>query len=352
MDEVIDTSVVPASTGDTVLVSTEIEHKKLRAPFPYFGGKSRSAHLIWPRFGDVPNYVEAFAGSLAVMLSRPHKPQTETVNDLDCMIANFWRALQNDPEAVGDYADQPVNEADLHARQLWLVNRVSFRERMMTDPDYYDAKIAGWWVWGRCSWIGGGWCETVTRSTPDERMKQVEDIYPDGIECAKYSIPNMTQQGVQSKRILAQGVQAHMYELAARLRNVRVTCGDWSRVCTPAVTDGRGLTAIVLDPPYFAGLSTGLYQHSDASVSGQVRQWAIDNGGNKQLRICLCGYEGEHKMPDDWETVAWKAAGGYGGQRKDGSNENAERERLWFSPHCLKPSESLFGDDFGDDDDS
>ena len=46
----------------------------LRAPFPWFGGKSRAADLIWPRFGDVPNYVEPFAGSLAVLLGRPTAP--------------------------------------------------------------------------------------------------------------------------------------------------------------------------------------------------------------------------------------------------------------------------------------
>lgn len=317
----------------------------------YFGGKVRIAKVIWKRFGDVPNYVEAFAGSLATMLARPHPPKTETVNDLDCLISNFWRSLQHDPEAVADYADHPVNEADLHARQLWLVNRLGFRERMMSDPDYYDAKIAGIWVWGRCSWIGGGWAETTQRERPSERMEQVKDIYPAGIECAKYSIPNMTKQGVQSKRILDQGVQSHMYELAARLRNVTVACGDWSRVCTPAVTDGKGLTGILLDPPYFDGLSSGLYIHSDANVSALVRQWAIENGGNKSLRIALCGYESEHKMPDTWEKVSWKAAGGYGGQRLDGTNENADKERIWFSPACLKPSDTLFGDDEYEDDD-
>jgi site-specific DNA-adenine methylase len=43
----------------------------MKAPFPWFGGKSRAAHLVWERFGNVPNYVEPFAGSLAVLLSRP-----------------------------------------------------------------------------------------------------------------------------------------------------------------------------------------------------------------------------------------------------------------------------------------
>jgi site-specific DNA-adenine methylase len=70
-----------------------MEHVTLRAPFPWFGGKSRAAPLVWEAFGNVANYIEPFAGSLAVLLGRPTPPQTETVNDLDCYLANFWRAL-------------------------------------------------------------------------------------------------------------------------------------------------------------------------------------------------------------------------------------------------------------------
>lgn len=93
----------------------------LRAPFPWFGGKSRAASIIWERFGDPANYIEPFAGSLAVLLARPTRPRIETVNDLDCNVANFWRAVKADPEAVAKFADWPVNEADLHARHRWLV---------------------------------------------------------------------------------------------------------------------------------------------------------------------------------------------------------------------------------------
>ncbi len=50
--------------------------EKLKAPFPWFGGKSRVAHLVWERFGDVGNYVEPFAGSLATLLGRPPRPAT------------------------------------------------------------------------------------------------------------------------------------------------------------------------------------------------------------------------------------------------------------------------------------
>jgi 16S rRNA G966 N2-methylase RsmD len=127
-----------------------------------------------------------------------------------------------------------------------------------------------------------------------------------------------------------------MQALAARLRRVRVCCGDWSRVVTKAVTYGQGLTAVFLDPPYAdtAGRDPNLYAVEDLSVAHRVREWAIENGSNPKLRIALCGYEGEHQMPDDWECVPWKASGGYSkpGSRGD---ENRHRERIWFSPHCL-----------------
>ena len=110
----------------------------LKAPFPWFGGKSRVAAQVWERFGDVPNYVEPFAGSLAVLLGRPTAAGTETVNDLDCYLANFWRAVAADPVGVSSWAAWPVNEADLIARHRWLLEQRDFRERMRLDPAYHE----------------------------------------------------------------------------------------------------------------------------------------------------------------------------------------------------------------------
>lgn len=123
----------------------------LKCPFPYFGGKSKIAKIVWNRLGDVDNYCEPFCGSAAVLLVRPHQPRVETINDIDCMVANFWRATQHAPEAVAEHADGPVNEADLHSRHHWLVlsdEAKVFRDRMKKDPFYFDPLIAGWWCWG------------------------------------------------------------------------------------------------------------------------------------------------------------------------------------------------------------
>ena len=127
------------------------------APFPWFGGKRKVAAEVWARFGAVDNYVEPFFGSGAVLLGRPDHDGNETINDLDGYVANFWRAVKHAPDATADWADNPVNENDLHARHVWLLQqREDLRARLEGDPDWHDSKIAGWWVWGIACWIGPG----------------------------------------------------------------------------------------------------------------------------------------------------------------------------------------------------
>jgi hypothetical protein len=148
---------------------------ELKAPFPYFGGKKSVASLIWARLGDVDNFIEPFCGSAAVLIGRPSRPRIETINDVDCYVANFWRATLVEPNAVAIHADHPVNETDLHSRHRWLVlspAAADFRERMRADPDYFDAKVAGWWAWGLCCWIGSGWC---TVGAEWDQRPQLED---------------------------------------------------------------------------------------------------------------------------------------------------------------------------------
>lgn len=377
---------------------------KLKAPFPWFGGKSRVAHLVWERFGDVGNYVEPFAGSLAVLLGRPTPPRVETVNDLDCYLANFWRALRSDPEGTALLADWPVNEADLHARHRWLHRQTDFRERMRNDPEYFDAKIAAWWVWGLSCWIGDNWCRPGDQnSTPNLHRSQGiqtpalsgagdgsgggygrgvhqkklhgdgngldarrpalgnggngvhskidikrpllggrnrKDDHGNGIHAVVGRCSHKTQLsgsgggvGVHSKR--ANVLVSYFQALSDRLRRVRVCCGDWKRVLKPSVTTGHGLTGVMLDPPYGVEDRDKVYNHDSLSVATDVLQWCRENGRNERLRIALCGYDGEHNELEKlgWEKIAWKAAGGYGNQGT--GNENAKRERIWFSPGCL-----------------
>jgi hypothetical protein len=339
----------------------------MQAPFPWFGGKSTVAPLVWPRFGPVQNYVEPFFGSGAVLLNRPTPfSGPETINDLDGFVANFWRAIQADPSTVAQHADWPVNEVDLHARHAWLVTqRADLTDRLMGDPDFYDAKIAGWWVWGICSWIGSGWCsgngpwQVIDGMLVDTRQLPHLGNAGQGIN---RQLPHLGDAGRGINRQLphlgdaGRGVSLRLPHLHAarginrpglsilnwftalsdRLRNVRVCCGDWTRVLGDTPTVKQGTTAILLDPPYAdtAERTGDIYVCDSASVAHAVREWALAHGDDPRLRIALCGYQGEHEMPSTWSAVPWKAHGGYGAQGDGQGKANRHRETVWFSPHC------------------
>ena len=300
----------------------------MKSPWPYFGGKARIAANVWARFGPVANYVEPFFGSGAVLLNRPDAPGIETINDKDHFVANFWRAVQADPEAVAHYADNPVNETDLTARHLWLVSEgVRIIERCQGEPDFCDVKVAGWWAWGLCCWIGSGWCSGEGPWTFDNG------------EWINRKLPHLGDAGQGSPLI------PYMQSLADRLRNVRVCCGDWERICGRSPTFKNGMTGVFLDPPYSAEADRAeVYRTEDMTVAHRVREWAIEAGRNPLMRVALCGYDTEHDMPPDWSVFAWKAHGGYGSQGDDTrGRDNAAREVVWFSPACLPPvTQDLF----------
>ena len=289
------------------------------------GGKSSIAHEVWARFGDVPNYVEPFFGGGAVLLARPHAPGVETVNDLNGWLCNFWRAVQADPDAVGAYASDPVNELDLHARGDWLFYRpgvdVEFIERLRGDPAFYDAQSAGWWVWGQCAWIGDNWGRR---------------------ECRKRPHLGAGQGVMDTSRRAA--ITQYMRQLCERMCRVRVCCGDWSRVMGETPTIHMGMTGVFLDPPYGVADRDGVYgEHESRDVAADVLAWCIEHGCDPLLRIALCGYEGEHNELEarGWMVHAWKTRGGYGSQSAAGNN-NGSRERIWFSPNCIQDQEPLF----------
>ena len=317
----------------------------LEAPFPWFGGKRDVAPRVWAALGNVAHYVEPFFGSGAVLLQRPHASKFETVNDMDGLLANFWRAVRADPESVADHADWPCNEADLHARHIWLVGeRERLTERLMGDADYFDAKAAGWWVWGSCNWIGSGWCSGQGPWVSIEgELKDVRQLPRlSSAQGVNRQLPHLSEgRGVNRKLFITEWFAS----IGDRMRDVRVACGDWSRVTGPAVLDaGGGFTGIFLDPPYSSEEHSIKYANGQADVAQDVLAWCSDNGANPALRIVLAGYAGEHDSLTEigWRAVSWKARGGYGSQGDGRGRENSTRERLWLSPHCMGVAPDLF----------
>lgn len=348
----------------------------LKCPYPYPGGKSRVADTVWARLGNVDNYVEPFAGSLAVLLRRPADHfrdgyRVETCNDLNHYLVNFWRCLEKQGyEQLARWCDWPVTEADLHARHKWLVRSreaAEWRTRFSEDPHYCDEKIAGWWVWGQCCWIGGAWCVDQPGHRPEDGQRpqlshesgtvaQIPELasgmgrgqpaaHPGSSH--KLKLPELAQKNETGARgvcsphgrpqladayDIGRGVNGHatagtcdarrewlvawMKRLADRLRLVRTCYGHWSRVCDSESTLTRlGTTGVFLDPPYPAKRGdTGAKSRDDNLYANDKRQdlnklrdevlaWCRRWGTDPRIRVAVCGYEGDGYEP--LESDGW-----------------------------------------------
>lgn len=345
-----------------------------KAPFPWFGGKSKAALAVWAALGDVEHYIEPFCGSCAVLLQRPHlanRPyHSETVNDADGLLCNALRGIQWYPDETAEAASWPVCEADLHARHLALVRWREERqlEHLMGDPGWCDPKMAGWWLWGVSSWIGSGWCSGRGAWHADDQgrlVKQLRDTVDNG---RGVNHANLREPGVD----VDPGGEWHPWTmpellrwfgwLSARMRHVRVLNGDWTRCLTPSASKtlsvgaGDGVCGVFLDPPYAtsAGRADGLYSSDSGTVAHDVADWALEHGDDPDYRIVVAGYDVEHGdrferagwTEVEWFTRAW-LTGGMGNIGRDDDHQQ-HRERLWCSPHCLIAEEQpeqldLFG---------
>ena len=328
----------------------------MKAPFPYFGGKRDLAEEVWRRFDRPAQYIEPFAGSAAVLLAAPRPCSLEVLGDVNGFIANFWRAVVHQHEAVAHAADYPVSHIDLGARHRWLMEQRDRLGESLRDPMWPgDAQVAGWWLWGQCAWIGSGWCEWAGQiphvsnaGMGIQAAGQIPHVSDAGrgIQAAG-KIPHVSDAGMG---IQAAGKIPHVSDagrgmwtsggrtalewlgrLAARLERVRVIHGDWSRCLNHHYGGER--TAVFLDPPYDG--YEGLYGAS--SVAAQVAEWCREN---ETLQIALCGHRGDYDLPG-WAVMEWSR-----NRLTYGGGDTTHEEAVWFSPACRneeRGQRDLFG---------
>lgn len=356
----------------------------LRAPFPWFGGKSRIAQLVWSRFGNPGVYAEPFAGSLAVLLARPHGAgPREIVCDIDGGLCNAWRALQHDPEEVAFWADYPTIHQDLTARHRYLVRWIHENsERLSSDEHFYDPKVAGWWLWGISLWIGGGWCaidrdiiphvkfvsgqgvsaqrtgldvadkrplvggqgvsaQRTGLDNPPGEPVQPQDPSPDR---PKPSVCDSCGRGMSTLRPTRPALISWFAALQERLFRVVVLNRSWQSALTPTLLAQTRApkpdVAVFLDPPYRTDdRSSTLYGSDIAGDSDDVAvasyEWAVEHG--EKFRVAYCMHEGDFPVPAGWETHTMTFGGINDPERQ------SRRDLVMFSPACLgDPQGALF----------
>ena len=313
---------------------------ELRAPFPWFGGKRDVTEDVWRALGRPKQYIEPFCGSAALLLAAPSPASLEVVGDLNGFIANFWRAVKHQPAEVAHAADYPVSHIDQGARHCWLMEQ---RERLgdsLQDAMWPgDAQVAGWWLWGQCSWIGSGWCEwdgQIPHVGNAGRGVQASGQIPHvsnagmGVQ-ASGKIPHVSDAGMLTSSGRTAWVWLH--KLATRLERVRIIHGSWDR-CLNAHYGGAD-TAFAFDPPYKA--YERLYGAGEKLVASAVEEWCRENAG---YRIALFGHIGDYDLPG-WTQHPWTRK-----RLTYSGGETTDKECIWFSPSCqplVAKQRSLFG---------
>lgn len=125
-----------------------MDRQPVKPPFRYYGGKTTLAPAIADLLPQHDHYVEPFAGSLAVLLAKA-PVGSETVNDLDGDLVNFWRVLRDQteelvrvamatPHARSEYESSRDLESidDLErARRVWV---------RLTQGRSHSMKPTGW----------------------------------------------------------------------------------------------------------------------------------------------------------------------------------------------------------------
>lgn len=289
------------------MTEPDVKTKKLKAPFPFFGGKQRIAHVVWDLLGDPSLYIEPFFGSGVVLLRRPSVPKQERVNDINGFLTNFYRAVQRDPDAVADLMNWPVNEIDIEARHRWLCrmpDKEEFLHRMKHDPDYYDVKRAAYWCWGLCAWIGKGWCEGSYFPDDDSKSRgrgvvrdasKVPELVSKGIhkrkgKTVKAQLPKISgAQGVHKKRHVQTQVPNMMaFQKVHRKIPNNAVRGVNSRL--PQISSPQGINAVMGGSNEYA---RQFLRNWMRKISDRMRE----------VRVC-CG---------DWKRVLTKGALSGGG---------------------------------------
>ena len=314
-------------------------------PITYFGNKRKIAPLIWKHIGDVDKFIDCFGGSMSVLLARPHRltlQHHEVVNDLDGRLVNFYRAMKYDPIGLAKGARNVMRasvEAWARAAELKQASD-DLVSKLSGSSQYYDLELAISYVFVNSVQIGKSY---VMGAYGIDSEKKFTKLY----------VGN-DSRGVSRSRInVRHSVYMNMTEeshikyyqwLSDRLKRVVILCGEWdsplssfTAIAGKGKRDGDWSTGIILDPPYAGdNHDIKLYESHNLSVSPAVREKAIELGEDKRLKIALCGYIEEHDkgIPANWHRVSWSADVGYASQKKDKSNNNRQKEMIWFSPGC------------------
>lgn len=223
----------------------------MKAPFPYYGGKTRIAPWIAGHLPEHRVYVEPFCGSGAVLFAKPESA-FEIINDVDGNVVNFFKTLRDEPDELKrictatPYSREEYATCNMHEDGITEVERAR-RFFVLATQSFNGAGPAA----SRSSWA-----------------------------------PSIRQGG--SKAHAIRRMVDRLDDVADRLRNVTVECRSYEWVIDRYDSPDA---AIYVDPPYLGSTRGSLV----LSGGKRIRDYAHDmttEEEHRELAALLHGCEG------------------------------------------------------------
>ncbi|MFI7168498.1 DNA adenine methylase [Rhodococcoides fascians] len=257
-------------------------------PFTYFGGKTRIASQIVAVLPKHSHYVEPFAGSLSVLLSKPVAPK-ETVSDVNGHLMTFWRVLRERPRELAQACALTP-----HSRAEYLAARDGYQNAVVDGLD--DVEIA------RRIWVQ----LTQSRTGTLRKTGWRHYVDPSG---DRFGIPGYLTAYVE-----------RMMPAAERIHDVSLEC----RPALELVVDyGKHEDVLIYaDPPYMGPERRGGRNYEDEMGEAEHVE-LLDALTGCASAVVLSGYRSplyDNRLRD-WDRITITASSGHS---KVGDQERTE----------------------------
>ena len=286
----------------------ENKMNKIRAPFPWFGGKGnpRIKNAVLNALPPHTKYIEPFGGGASILMAKP-PCEVETYNDVNRGVVSFFRVIAS-KEYFGPFMAR-VREMP-YSREL-------YEECLRTWPAIHDPveQAARWYFVAQQSFgglFGNAWGTGVSTS-PTGRWKASFDNLP---------------------------------RVHERMSRVQIECCDW-RDCLSRFS-GTGYLAYC-DPPYVAGArKAGGYEHE---LKNSDHEELIATLMTYDGAVVLSGYDSPIYAPlaqNGWDKIEIEVCCSAAGRTRNSGlqgegNVKAKQRRtevIWRNPEAMKRIEN------------
>ena len=230
-----------------------INNNKIRAPFPWLGGKGgiKIKNKILSLIPPHERYVEPFGGGGSILIAK-EPAKVEVYNDVNRGVVNFFRVI-SDVDYFGKF---------MARASLLPVSRELYEEYMRTWPAIHDPveQAVRWYYIAQQSFggmFGNSWGTSVNSST--RGMSQMTSRWRSSFE----NLPKVHE----------------------RMQRVQIECADWRDILKRY--SGTGWLAYC-DPPYVSGTrKAGGYDHE---LKDKDHEELISTLLNYDGTVMLSGY--------------------------------------------------------------